>query len=150
MAAGLSTLLATSPIPLGNLLATPASVGLAKGGGAGGFVLDGDYSDAHPSGAPTPTYPFVNEGDTITVIFRQPYEQAIVSYVPLDLTKGMPGITNAYPLGDINFKDGGSGVWQFERTFGNIPGTRVRRGQSHTYAFQYVLNSGVKISGAVI
>ena len=54
---------------------------------------------------------------------------------------------NAYPLGDVNFRDGGCGIWEFERQYGNIPRQRVRYGQSHRYTFQCVLSSGAKISG---
>ncbi len=113
-----------------------------------GFLLDGDYSRAYPIGAPVPHFPFLNQGDTETVIFRQKCEQALVSYAPLDLTKPYPGVSGAYPLGDVNFRDVGCGLVEFERMYGNIPKQRIRRGQSHTYAFQTVLSSGVKISGA--
>ncbi len=129
-------------IQYSGLLATPANVRGRKD-----IYLDGDYSKAQPCGAPVPVFPFLNQGDTETVYFRQKFECAIASYSPLDLTAAMPGVANAYPMGDVNFRDGGCGIWEFERQYGNIPKQRIRRGQSHRYSFQYVLNSGAKLSG---
>lgn len=109
------------------------------------FNLDGDYSKAFPVGLPVPTYPFLNQGDTETVIFRQPFEQSLTAYKPLDLKVGYKEVKDAYPLGDVNFRDGQGGVVTFDRQFGNIPKQRVRRGQSHRYSFQYILKDGAKI-----
>lgn len=137
--------------PVSLLGPNPPNTGGLLGSGsrkARDFYVDGDFTTAQPCAAPVPTYPFLNQGDTETVIYRWKHEQFVRNYQPLSLTKPMRGVPNAYPLGDVNFRDGGCSIWEFERTFGNIPKQCIRHGQSHTYAFQYILSSGAGYSGA--
>ena len=111
------------------------------------FFLDGDYSQAFPVGMPVPTFPFLEDGDTSTVQFRQKFEQALVCYAPPNLKLPMQGTTNLYPFGDVNWSDGQAGVALFERRFGNIPATRTVHGQSYRYPYQYLLETGAQITG---
>ena len=96
-----------------------------------------------------PQYPFLDQGDTVTVIYRQRCEQALTSYTPLDLKSAMPGVAGAYPFRRCELPGTAvAGIVEFDRLFGNIPKQRIVRGKSFKYPFQYVLSSGAKISGA--
>ena len=110
------------------------------------FYLDANYSVAQPVGLPTPTFPYLDQNNTNAVVFRQPYEQAITSYQPLDMTKPQGDLGGLYYFGDANMKDGQGGVYVFDRLFGNLPAQRIRRGQSCNYTFQFILKAGESIS----
>lgn len=103
-----------------------------------GYKYDGDYGPALPCGLPVPSYPFLDQGDTETVIYSEPHEQTLAEYAQLDLMLPHPEVDNAYPFGDVNFRDLGAGIVRFDRQFGNIPKQRIVRGQSFRYNFQYV------------
>ena len=110
--------------------------------------IDGDYTDAEPSGLMVPEFPYIDEGNTAICIFRQPHEQYLETYQPPNLTLRIGGTVAGAPihvLGDHNFRDAGAGVLSFERFFARIPARRVRRGQSFRYPFQFVLLNGAFI-----
>lgn len=106
-----------------------------------GYFIDGDYKTANPCGSPVAEFPFLDQDDTETVIFKQPWEQFGANYVPPPMDKIGTVAFGAYFLGDANFQDGGCGVMKFERRFGNIPKQR-KTSASFSYPYQLMIAEG--------
>ncbi len=114
--------------------AGPARIG--AGGGPQG-LRDGDFDVAKPIEAPRPSYPFEEQGDKTTVMFRQRWRQAIEKIQAQPPYTTHPDKGDAYLIGEGEVDDKGQGIGVWERTYCTLPVTRTEY-EKFPFAYQYL------------
>ena len=102
-----------------------------------GVFRDGDFTPAKRVGLPIPEFPFANEGDGVTAIWRNRYWQQATSFTPQALGSADPTRADLLLIDEENFHDEGGGILSWDRLYAPRPQTRDVF-EDYGYSAQYI------------